>query len=219
MPKPAPRKRSTQQRKVAKEAKSKEAVAKLPADELPIKPFANAAAFQRWLDRQHASARGLWMKLARKDAAIASIDRAEAVDTALCYGWIDGQARSLDERYYLVKFTPRGARSVWSKINRTKALTLIEQGLMKAAGLAEVERAQQDGRWDAAYDSPRTAAVPDDLTQALAAHPRARAGFAALNAASRYAILWQLQTAKKPETRVRRIERFIAMLERGEHLH
>lgn len=190
-----------------------------PADDLPILAFESAADWKRWLDRQHKTARGLWMKLARKGSGIASVDRTEAVDGALCYGWIDGQGRSFDEHYYLIKFTPRGARSVWSKINRIKVQTLIEQNLMKPAGLAEVERAQRDGRWDAAYDSPRTASVPDDLAVALNAHPRARASFAELNAANRYAILWQLQTAKKAETRARRITRFIEMLERGETLH
>jgi uncharacterized protein YdeI (YjbR/CyaY-like superfamily) len=190
-----------------------------PADDLPILPFETAADWKRWLDRQHKTARGLWLKLARKGSGIASVDRAEAVDGALCYGWIDGQGRSFDEHYYLIKFTPRGARSVWSKINRVKVQTLIEQELMKPAGLAEVERAQRDGRWDAAYDSPRTASVPDDLAVALNAHPRARASFAELNAANRYAILWQLQTAKKAETRARRISRFIDMLELGKTLH
>jgi uncharacterized protein YdeI (YjbR/CyaY-like superfamily) len=190
-----------------------------PADDLPILPFESAADWKRWLERQHKSARGMWMKLARKGSGIPSVDRAEAVDGALCYGWIDGQGRSFDEHYYLIKFTPRGGRSVWSKINRVKVQMLIEQALMKPAGLAEVERAQRDGRWDAAYDSPRTASVPDDLAAALNAHPRARASFAELNAANRYAILWQLQTAKKAETRARRISRFIDMLERGETLH
>jgi uncharacterized protein YdeI (YjbR/CyaY-like superfamily) len=193
--------------------------AKPPGDDLPIIAFAKAADWRSWLDRQHKRARGLWVKFARKGSGIASIDRTEAVDGALCYGWIDGQGRSFDEHYYLVKFTPRGPRSIWSKINRVKSVALIEQGLMQPAGLSEVERAQRDGRWDAAYDSPRTAAVPDDLALALDAHPRARASFAGLNAANRYAILWQLQTAKKPETRTRRIERFIDMLERGETLH
>jgi uncharacterized protein YdeI (YjbR/CyaY-like superfamily) len=190
-----------------------------PTDDLPIITFEKAADWRRWLDRQHKSARGLWVKFARKGSGIASIDRTEAVDGALCYGWIDGQGRSFDEQYYLVKFTPRSPRSIWSKINRVKSVALIEQGLMKPAGLSEVERAQRDGRWDAAYDSPRTAAVPEDLAAALDAHPRARASFAGLNAANRYAILWQLQTAKKPETRTRRIVRFIDMLERGETLH
>ena len=205
--------------KPAKVAKvSEQAAAKLSADVLPIISFEKSADWRRWLDRQHKSARGLWLKFARKGSGIASIDRTEAVDGALCYGWIDGQGRSFDEQYYLVKFTPRSARSIWSKINRVKSVALIEQGLMRPAGLSEVERAQRDGRWDAAYDSPRTAAVPEDLTAALDAHPRARASFAGLNAANRYAILWQLQTAKKPETRARRIVRFIDMLERGETL-
>lgn len=187
-------------------------------DGLPIVAFKSAADWWQWLERQHASARGLWLKFARKGSGIASIERAEAVDAALCYGWIDGQGRSFDEHYYLTKFTPRSPRSVWSKINRVKVLSLIDQGLMKPAGLAEVERAQRDGRWDAAYDSPRTATVPDDLAAALAAHPRARSSFSALSSAKRYAILWQLQTAKKADTRARRIQRFIEMLECGETL-
>ena len=205
--------------KPARAAKAPKLAAALPADDLPIISFETAGDWKQWLDRQHETARGLWLKLARKSSGIASVDRTEAVDGALCYGWIDGQGRSFDEDYYLIKFTPRGARSVWSKINRVKVQTLIERGLMQPAGLAEVERAQRDGRWDAAYDSPRTAAVPDDLAVALNAHPRARASFAELNAANRYAILWQLQTAKKAETRARRIARFIDMLERGETLH
>jgi uncharacterized protein YdeI (YjbR/CyaY-like superfamily) len=217
---PARTAKATKLAKSTKLAKASAAKATTPpADDLPILSFETAADWKRWLDRQHKTARGLWLKLARKGSGIASVDRAEAVDGALCYGWIDGQGRSFDEHYYLIKFTPRGARSVWSKINRVKVQTLIEQHQMQPAGLVEVERAQRDGRWEAAYDSPRTASVPDDLAVALNARPRARASFAELNAASRYAILWQLQTAKKAETRARRISRFIDILELGETLH
>jgi uncharacterized protein YdeI (YjbR/CyaY-like superfamily) len=141
------------------------------------------------------------------------------VEGALIWGWIDGQALPVDEKHFLTKFTPRGRRSVWSKINRVKVQALIERGQMKPPGMAEVERAQQDGRWDAAYDSPRSATVPDDLAAALAASPAAKASFAQLNAANRYAILWRLQTAKRAETRARRLEQCVGMLERGEVFH
>lgn len=215
----APRKRAQGNTSRKRTIEAETAAAKLPADDLPIMTFETAADWERWLERQHKTARGVWVKFAKKGSGLPSIDRTQAVDGALCYGWIDGQGRSVDEQHYMVKFTPRSLRSIWSKINTVKALSLIELGLMKPAGLEEVERAQRDGRWEAAYDSPRTAAVPEDLAAALAAHPRARSGFAELNAANRYAILWQLQTAKRPETRARRIQRFVQMLERGEALH
>ncbi len=144
---------------------------------------------------------------------------AEAVEAALCYGWIDGQGKSIDDTAWLQKFTPRGPRSVWSKINRQKAETLIASGRMQPAGLAAIERAKQNGQWDNAYDSHRTATVPDDLQAALDANAKAKAFFATLDSANRYAILWRLQTAKRAETRARRIEQFINMLENHEKLH
>lgn len=189
------------------------------AEELPVLLFERPEAWHRWLSKHHASARGLWLKLAKKQSGVRSITRDQAVEGALIWGWIDGQGLSHDEQHFLIKFTPRGRRSVWSKINRIKVQALIERGEMKPPGLAEVERAQQDGRWDAAYDSPRTATVPEDLAAALAASPRAKASFAQLNAANRYAILWRLQTAKRAETRTRRLELCVAMLERGEVFH
>ncbi len=148
-----------------------------------------------------------------------SVTYAEAVDAALCYGWIDGQGQKFDERYYLIRFTPRRPTSIWSKINRTKATALIESGAMQAPGLHEVERARADGRWDAAYDSPKNMKVPDDLTAALRKNAKAKKSFATLDGANRYAILHRVTTAKKPETRARRISQFVEMLARGETLH
>jgi uncharacterized protein YdeI (YjbR/CyaY-like superfamily) len=205
---------------VTKAAKAAPKVAAVvaPAD-LAVLEFAGGAAWLTWLKRNHASSPGIWIKFAKKGSGRSSITRPEAVDGALCWGWIDGQGKSQDATYWLNKFTPRRSRSIWSKINRDKALALIASGEMAAPGLAEVERAKADGRWDAAYDSPRTSAIPDDFAKALAAKARAAAFFETLNAANRYAILWRLQTAKRPETRAKRIEQFVAMLGRGEKIH
>lgn len=192
---------------------------KPPKDALATLGFASPAALDAWLARHHASSPGIWLKLAKKGANVASISYAEAVEVALVWGWIDGQKRSLDADAWLQKLTPRGKRSIWSKINRDKALALIASGRMQPAGRAEVERAQEDGRWADAYDSPRTAEVPEDLARALARNAKASAAFATLNGANRYAILWRVQTAKKPETRARRIADLVAMLARGEKLH
>jgi uncharacterized protein YdeI (YjbR/CyaY-like superfamily) len=189
------------------------------ATELPILELAHAAAWLKWLQRNHGSSTGVWIKLAKKSSKVASITYAEAVDGALRWGWIDGQGRSHDAQAWLQKFTPRRARSIWSKINRDKALALIARGEMQPPGLAEIERAKGDGRWEAAYDSPRTATVPADFERALADSAPAAEFFTKLNAANRYAILWRLQTAKRPETRARRISQFVAMLARGEKLH
>jgi len=190
-----------------------------PAKDLPILPLGKQSAWSRWLERHHAASPGIWLTFAKKGSGLTSLTYVEAVEAALCWGWIDGQGRALDDERWLVKFTPRGARSVWSKINRERATRLIESGAMREPGLAEIDRAKRDGRWDAAYDSPRTAAVPADLEAALAASARAARCFATLDSANRYAILWRLQTAKRPETRARRLETFIGMLERGELLH
>jgi uncharacterized protein YdeI (YjbR/CyaY-like superfamily) len=181
--------------------------------------FATPRAFSDWLAEHHASSSGLWLRLAKKAAGAASITYAEAVEVALAWGWIDGQKRGGDEASWLQRFTPRGAKSVWSKINREKALALIEAGAMQPAGLAEVERAKRDGRWDRAYDPPSRATVPDDLEAALAKDARAAAAFRGLNARNRYAVLWRVQTAKKAETRARRIADLVAMLARGETLY
>ncbi|MFG3259718.1 YdeI family protein [Streptomyces sp. NPDC048172] len=187
--------------------------------ELPTLPFASRAAWETWLEERHGEEDGVWVKLAKKGTGIASVTYAEAVEVALCYGWIDGQSRRLDETYWLQKFTPRRARSKWSKINRERATELIERGLMRPAGLREVERARADGRWEAAYASPSQATVPDDLQAALDANEAARTFFATLDGRNRYAILHRLHDAKRPETRARRIEQYVTMLSEGRTLH
>ena len=187
--------------------------------DLPILAFASKEAWDSWLAEQHASSDGIWLKFAKKGTGIPTVTYAEAVESALCYGWIDSQLRSLDSDYYLQRFTPRKPRSNWSKINRSKAEELIASGAMQPAGLREVERAKADGRWDAAYDSPRAATVPEDLQRALDADPAAAAFFATLSSANRYAILYRIQDAKRPETRRRRIEQLVAMLREQRTIH
>jgi uncharacterized protein YdeI (YjbR/CyaY-like superfamily) len=191
---------------------------KVEKAELPTFSFVAPRDFSEWLAEHHDS-RGIWLRFAKKRSGAASITYAEAIDVALAWGWIDGQKRSGDEASWLQKFTPRGVRSLWSKINREKAQALIEAGAMQPAGLAEVERAKQDGRWDAAYEPPSRATVPDDLQAALAKDARAAAFFVTLDARNRYAVLWRVQTAKKPETRQKRIAGLVAMLARGEKVH
>jgi uncharacterized protein YdeI (YjbR/CyaY-like superfamily) len=186
---------------------------------LPILPFSSQKDWEDWLDKHHQTSKGLWLKIAKKDAGIDTVTYAEALDGALCHGWIDGQKGALDDRFWLQKFTPRGPRSKWSKINREKAQALIQAGRMKPAGLAAVEQAQGDGRWEQAYDSQSKAAVPEDLQKELDRNPKAAAFFATLDSANRYAVLYRVQEAKKPETRARRIEKFIGMLNRGEKVH
>lgn len=188
-------------------------------DDLPIVAFASSETFESWLAEQHAAAPGLWLKMAKKGSGIESINHAQAVEVALCYGWIDGQARSIDDTYWLQKFTPRRARSKWSKINRDKVSELIDDGRMRPAGLQEVERAKVDGRWDAAYDPPRSTTVPDDLQAALDGNAEAREFFATLNKTNRFAIIYRIQDAKRPETRARRIATFVDMLARHEKLY
>ena len=186
---------------------------------LPIIPFSSQKDWESWLAEHHQTSKGLWLKIAKKDAGIDTVTYAEALDGALCYGWIDGQKGALDDRFWLQKFTPRGPRSKWSKINREKALALIEAGHMKPAGLAAIEQAQSDGRWEQAYASQSKAVVPEDLQKELDRNPKAAAFFATLDSANRYAVLYRVQEAKKPETRARRIEKFIGMLNRGEKVH
>lgn len=182
--------------------------------------FASASAFEAWLEAEHASSDGIWVEFARKGSGIPSVTYAEAVEIALCFGWIDGQAkRSEEEAFYLQRFTPRRSRSRWSQINVGRAEALIAAGRMRPAGLAEVERAKGDGRWADAYAPPSTMTVPDDLRAALGASPAAAAAFDALTKSNRYAILWRVHDAKRPETRERRIAKFVAMLERGETPH
>lgn len=190
-----------------------------PAQELPIILFEQQADWTDWLAENHTASSGLWLRLAKKASGIQSISYAEALDVALCYGWIDGQKQSYDESSWLQKFTPRGRKSIWSKINREKVQELIKSGRMQPAGLKQIEQAQQDGRWDAAYDSQRTATVPSDFQEALDRNEAAKEFFATLNSANRYAILFRIQTAKKVETRAKRIQQFIEMLEKHEKLH
>jgi uncharacterized protein YdeI (YjbR/CyaY-like superfamily) len=187
--------------------------------DLPVKLFKDQKAWETWLSRQHGKSGGLWLRLAKKAGGLQSVSYPEALEVALCYGWIDGQKQSFDDESWLQKFTPRGPRSIWSKINRARAQELIEQGRMQPAGLAAIEAARQSGQWDGAYDSHRTAAPPEDFAAALDEHPEAKAFYATLNSQNRYAILFRIQTAKKPETRRKRIDQFIAMLERHEKLY
>jgi uncharacterized protein YdeI (YjbR/CyaY-like superfamily) len=188
-------------------------------DGLPTIPFASAAEWEAWLEANHAMSAGIWIKMAKKDSGIDSVRYPEVLDSALCFGWIDGRREALDEEYFLQRYTPRRSRSRWSRINREKAQLLIEAGRMRPAGLAEVERAKADGRWAAAYAGQRSAGVPDDLQRELDARPGAKAFFAELTGQNRYAILYRLQDAKKPETRARRLAQFVAMLEAGETLY
>ena len=181
--------------------------------------FATPAEWEAWLEAHHAVAPGVWVRIAKKGAGIESVRYPEVLDTALCFGWIDGRREALDERRFLQRFTPRRPGSRWSRINREKVERLIAEGRMRPAGLAEVERARADGRWDAAYESQRTIAVPDDLARELDARPAAKAFFATLTSQNRYAILYRLHDAKRPETRARRLARFVAMLEAGETIY
>ncbi|MES2296105.1 MAG: YdeI/OmpD-associated family protein [Pseudomonadota bacterium] len=181
--------------------------------------FPSQAHWAQWLAAHHASSRGIWLRIAKQGAPQPSVSHPQALEVALCFGWIDGQRKSLDAHYWLQRFTPRGARSIWSKVNREKALAYIAAGRMQASGLAEVERAQRDGRWDAAYDPGSTAQVAPDLQRALDDNPGAAAFFVKLDARNRYAVLFRIHTAKKPETRARRIAQFVAMLARGDTLH
>lgn len=181
--------------------------------------FKSARAFETWLKKNHATCDGLWLKIAKRGAGEPGVTYPEAVEVALCWGWIDGQKKGLDGQHFLQRFTPRRARSMWSKINVDKAAALIEAGRMQAPGYAQIEAAKADGRWAQAYDGARTSTVPADLAAALEAQPKAKAFFATIDAANRYAVLWRIQTAVRPETRARRIARLVEMLARGETVH
>ena len=181
--------------------------------------FESPAAREAWLSEHHEASDGIWIRFAKKGSGIQSVTYKEVLPIALAHGWIDGQVKRIDEDWYRQRWTPRRARSVWSKINRAAAEAMIERGEMKPAGMREVERAKADGRWERAYDSPKTAEVPEDLRAALDADPAAAEFFAGLDSNNRYAILHRIQGAKKPETRARRIEQFVAMCSRGETIH
>jgi uncharacterized protein YdeI (YjbR/CyaY-like superfamily) len=190
-----------------------------PRDGLPIVSFLSPDEWEEWLEDEHATSRGVWLKIARKGTGRLSVSYDEALDVALAYGWIDGQKGRYDDEHWVQRFTPRTPRSRWSKINCARAGALIAAGRMRPAGLAEVERAKADGRWDAAYDGQSTATVPEDLQRALDARPAARDFFATLSGANRYAILYRVQDAKRPETRARRIAQFVEMLAERRTLH
>jgi uncharacterized protein YdeI (YjbR/CyaY-like superfamily) len=188
-------------------------------DSAPIRAFTSQSAWEKWLDENHRTSDGIWMQLAKKASGIPSVTYAEAVESALCYGWIDGQKRPHSETAWLQRFTPRRPKSMWSQINREKALALIEAKRMKAAGVEQVERARQDGRWEAAYGSPSALTTDTDFEKALNKNPRAKKFFKTISAANRYAILWRIQTAKRTETRESRIRQYVEMLEKGETHH
>lgn len=188
-------------------------------DGQPVVLFATAEAWERWLDAEPTGSRGLWMKVAKKGCPTPAIGYATAIESALCFGWIDSQIRSYDESFYLQRFTPRKARSKWSQVNREKADALIAAGRMRPAGLREIELAKSDGRWDAAYAGQASMTVPPDLQAALDADPRAAEFFTGLDRANRFAVLWRIHDAKRAETRARRIERYVAMLHDHEVIH
>ncbi|GAA4805236.1 YdeI/OmpD-associated family protein [Lysobacter hankyongensis] len=191
--------------------------ASLP-DDLPVLAFADDAAFEAWLCANAAS-KGLWLKIAKKDSGIATVTYAGALDVALCHGWIDGQKRGFDAAYFLQRFTPRRPKGLWSKINIGHAERLIAAGRMRDGGLREIEAAKADGRWEAAYDGARNMETPPELAAALAKNRKARAFFDTLDKTNRYAVCWRVQTAKKPDTKAKRVETLVAMLARGEKLH
>jgi uncharacterized protein YdeI (YjbR/CyaY-like superfamily) len=181
--------------------------------------FKSQLAWDAWLTSQPAQSKGLWLKLAKKSSGVASVSRQEAIDTALCHGWIDGQLDSFDDDYWLIRFTPRQSTSKWSEKNRARALQLVELKRMRPAGLNEIERAKKDGRWEAAYAPQSTAQVPDDLRAALAKNKKAKSFFETLDSTNRYAILYRIHNAKKAETRTARIEKFVTMLIEGKTIY
>ena len=187
--------------------------------ELLMIGFVTQQDWEAWLAEHYADPTGIWLKIAKKATGTQSISYAEALESALCYGWIDGQKTAFDEQYWLQKFTPRRSKSIWSQINRDKANALIEAGRMQPSGLRQVELARADGRWDAAYASQSGATVPDDLQEALDKNPLARDFFLTLNSVNRYAIIFRVQTAKKAETRATKIQKFVEMLAKGEKIY
>ena len=185
----------------------------------PILTVPTQEKWEAWLERNGSASSGVWLRLAKKGAEDPTVSYAEALESALCFGWIDGQKRAESEHYWLQRFTPRAARSIWSKINRAKAEGLVASDRMRPAGVLEIDRAKRDGRWDAAYSSASKAVVPDDLQAALDANLKATAFFATLNSQNRYAVLFRIQNSKKHETRARKIAQFVEMLSNGEKLH
>jgi uncharacterized protein YdeI (YjbR/CyaY-like superfamily) len=191
----------------------------MKATELPVLPFASKKRWSAWLAKQHGKSSGVWLQLAKKDSGIPSVTYEEAVDVALCYGWIDGQKRGYDDKYWLQKFTPRGPKSIWSRVNTEKAERLIASMEMQPAGFKAIEAAKSDGRWEAAYASQKNISVPADFLAALDQNGKAKAFFSTLKSAERYSILFRIRTAKRSETRAKRIQQFVEMLERNEKIH
>ena len=189
------------------------------SSELLILPFASQSKWADWIAKQHDKSAGVWLKLAKKDSGISSVTYTEALEVALCYGWIDGQKNSFDEKYFLQKFTPRRPKSIWSKINVEKVERLIASGQMKPAGLKAIEAAKADGRWEQAYASQKNISVPEDFQSTLDRNKKAKAFFETLNSANRYSFLFRIETAKKAETRARRIQELVEMLEKNEKFH
>jgi uncharacterized protein YdeI (YjbR/CyaY-like superfamily) len=187
--------------------------------DLPVIAFKSQQDWDAWLTSQRTRSKGLWLKLAKKASGVASVSKQEAIDAALCHGWIDGQLDSFDEKYWLIRFTPRQSASKWSEKNRARALQLVEVGRMRPAGLKEIERARTDGRWNGAYASQSTAQVPDDLRAALEKNGKAKRFFETLDSRNRYAILYRIHNVKKAETRIARIEQFVTMLFEGKTLY
>jgi uncharacterized protein YdeI (YjbR/CyaY-like superfamily) len=190
----------------------------MPRDDLPILEFPDRTAWRTWLESMHDASRGVWIKIAKKASGIPTVTHAEALEDALCYGWIDGQRAPHDDTHFLQRFTPRRPRSKWSEINRDKAITLIENGRMTPAGLAQIEAAKADGRWEAAYAPQSSQAIPDDFQRALDENPAANEFFKTLTGVRRFAFLYRIGDAKRPETRTRRIREYVAMLAEGRTL-
>lgn len=181
--------------------------------------FAKQEDWEAWLDSNGETIRGVWLRIAKRSAEQSTVTYAQALESALCHGWIDGQKRTESEHYWLQRFTPRTAKSIWSKINKAKAEALVSAGRMRPTGLREINRAKQDGRWEAAYASASASTVPEDLQRALDSNPEAKKFFATLNSRNRYAILFRIQNVKKAETRARKISQFIDMLNNGEKIY
>jgi uncharacterized protein YdeI (YjbR/CyaY-like superfamily) len=190
-----------------------------PKDNRPIESFETAKDFEKWLKKNHKTAEGMWLRFYKKDSGVDSITYPQAVEVALCYGWIDAVMNKYDEQSYIQRFTPRRSKSRWSKINIDKVTRLIEEGRMKPAGLKEIEAAKADGRWQAAYDSPSNTIMPEDFLLKLSKNAKAKKFFDTLNKSNTYAIAWRLQTAKKPETREKRMNIILEMLSKGEKFH
>lgn len=187
--------------------------------DLQVIPFSSPAEWEQWLDQNHSVSKGIWLQMYKKGSGIASVYYPEALDVALCYGWIDGQLKSIDELSYMQRFTPRRPKSIWSKRNMEHIARLKKEGRMKPAGLKEADEAKADGRWDVAYDGSRTMTLPDDFIEMLSANKKAFEFYESLNKTNKYAITWRIQTAKRPETREKRIKEILDMLQREEKFH